>query len=114
MRLNVGMKWVKRVCICIALVLLIYWLAIIIATELMRHHEQTLDFLGGVDSIKHWFILMRIAIYAGCYFLCGWLMRLIQPKATPDSIKTARAVLIRLFIVYELFFGINIIAFLSH
>ena len=114
MSLNVGLKWVKRVCIGIALILLIYWLAIIIATELMRHHERTLEFLGGIDSIKHWFILMRLTIYAACYFLCGWFMKFLRSTVTTETIKTTRTALLRLFIVYELFFGINIVAFLTH
>lgn len=114
MRPSAGLKWFKRVGICLALFLLIYWLAIVIATELMRHHERTLEFLGGIDSIKHWFILMRLSIYAACYFLCGWFMKLLRPNVTTETVKTGRTVLLRLFIVYELFFGINIIAFLTH
>lgn len=114
MRPKIGLTWIKRVCIGIALILLIYWLAIIMATELIRHHQRTLEFLGGIDSIKHWFVLMRLTIYSVCYFLCGWFMALLRPNVTAETIQTTRRVLLRLFIVYELFFGINIIAFLSH
>ena len=106
-------KWLKRLGVCVVVFLVLYWLSITIATELMRHREKTLEMLAGIEAIKHWFFLMRLAIYVGFYVIWGWMLKKLKPGITTVNIMETRKLLVRFFIVYELFFGVNIIAFLQ-
>jgi|GEM_PF-2271064 len=90
----------------------LYWLSITLATELLRHREKTLDALTSIDAIKHWFFVMRLALYIGCYAACAWIMRRLNPEINAERFAQTRKLLIRFFIVYELFFGINVLALL--
>ncbi len=107
-----SIKWIKRFGVCVVVLLVCYWLSITIATELMRHRERTLEILAGIESIKHWFFLMRLMIYVGFYIAWGWMLKKLKPEISTEHITETRKLLVRFFIVYELFFGINIIAFL--
>ena len=102
----------KRLGLGVVILLLFYWLSITFATELLRHREKTLEVLAGIDAIKHWFFVMRLAIYVGFYFAWSWMLRKYKPDISSETIVETRKFLVRFFIVYELFFGINIIAFL--
>ena len=106
------LQWLKRLGLGVVILLLFYWLSITFATELLRHREKTLEVLAGIDAIKHWFFVMHLAIYVGFYLAWGWILRKYKPEIRSDTIVETRTFLVRFFIVYELFFGINIIAFL--
>jgi hypothetical protein len=115
MRIRKGnLKRLKMLCLGLAVILLLMWLSMTFATELFKHRERTLDFLAGVDSIKHWFIVMRLSIYLGVYFAWQYILRWLKPDISDDKIIYGRRMLIRLFIAYELLFGVNIIAWIMH
>lgn len=98
----------------LVILLLLMWLSMTFATELFKHREKTLDFVAGVDSIKHWFIVMRLSIYLCIYFAWSYILRWLKPDISEDKIVDGRRILLRLFIAYELLFGINIISWIMH
>lgn len=94
--------------------LLCAWLAMVFATALLKHQTATLDFLSGIESIKHWFIVARIAFYASVLALWPWILRHFKPTLSNDNVRLSRQMMLRFFIVYELLFGINIIQWILH
>ncbi len=105
-------KTLKAFGIYVIAVLLLMWLLMTIATELLKNQEQTLEFLTGIDSIKPWFFMLRLALYATIYVCWRLILTKLQPTVSDAKIVYGRRILVRLFIVYELFFGINIISWL--
>jgi hypothetical protein len=106
-------KQLKWLGLAVMTLLVLYWLTITLATELVRQREKTLEVLAGIESIKHWFCFMRFVIYVGFYAAWGVILRKYKPTMSEATIVATRRVLVRFFIVYEVFFGINIIAFLQ-
>jgi hypothetical protein len=107
-------KMLKVFGIGLVVLLLGMWLAMTLATELFKHREQTLDFVAGVNSIKHWFILMRLSLYVSVYFTWRYILTWLKPDISEETIVYGRRMLVRLFIAYELLFGINIINWITH
>jgi hypothetical protein len=89
-----------------------YWFALPLAAELVRHPEQTLSVLAWIESYKRWFFVVRVSVYASVYFFWGWILQRCKPDISTHMIVDTRKVLVRFFIVYEVFFGFNIIALL--
>lgn len=108
-----NMKTLKAFGVYVVAVLLLMWLLMTIATELFKHQERTLDFLTGIDSIKPWFFVLRLALYSTIYLCWRLILTKLQPSVSEEKIIYGRRILIRLFIVYELFFGINIIGWIT-
>lgn len=108
------LKTIKVVGIWLIVLLLCIWLSMTLATELFRHRDQTLDFVAGIDAIKHWFIVMRLTIYFVIYFGWRFILTRLRPNITEEKVVYGRRMLVRLFIVYELLFGINIVNWISH
>jgi len=101
----------KQFAIAIVIFLVLFYLSLNLIVELLKHRTQTLEFLVGIDHIKPWFFVMRLTIYLTSYVMCGWLFKKLQPNTSDDKIALTRSCLVKFFMIYELLFGINIMAF---
>lgn len=104
---------IKKIGLFIVVVLALMWLILTLATELMRHQQQTMEFLAGIESIKHWLILVRLVVYFSLYQLWEKILRRYKPEASDELVKDTRNMVLRFCLVYELFFGINILAWIA-
>lgn len=109
MRINT----LKKIGIVIVIALVLMWLSLTIATELLRHHEKTMEYLAGIESIKHWLILVRLTVYVVLYLSWGTIMCHFKPTISEELIKDSRAMVLRFCLVYEIFVGINIIEWMT-
>ena len=105
-------KWAKWIGIAVILMLVVWWMSLNVVTELLKHRELTFSFLTGIDSYKHYFLVMRLSIYVFFYLIWKSLLRKLKPNVSDENIAQSKKFLVRFFIVYELFFGINILAFI--
>jgi hypothetical protein len=87
-----------------------YWLALPVIAQLLRHPDHTLSVLAWIDAYKQWFFVVRFSVYAGVYGYWDRLLRCYKPDIANEVIIHTRKFLVRFFIVYELFFGIHVIA----
>lgn len=108
------LKTIKKVGIGFAILLFLVWLSMTLAIELLQRRERTLDLVAGIDSIKHWFIVMRLSIYLSIYFGWRYILIWLKPDISESRVVYGRRMLVRVFIAYELMFGINIIAWITH
>lgn len=106
-------KTLKKWGIFIVVVLVLFWLSLTIATELLRQNQRTMEFLAGIESIKHWLILVRLTVYFILYQSWGSLLRHFKPTISDELVKDSRNMMMRFCLVYELFVGINIIAWMT-
>lgn len=105
------MSRLKQFVIAIVILLVLFYLSLNLIIELLSHRTQTLEFLASIDHIKPWFFVMRVTIYLASYFMCAWLLKKLQPNTSDENIALTRSCLVKFFIVYEVLFGINVMAF---
>lgn len=105
MRINT----LKKIGLMIVVILVVVWLSLTIATELMRHQVKTMEWLAGIESIKHWLILVRLVVYFSLYKLWGTILRHYKPTISDELVTDSRNMMLRFCLVYEIFIGINIL-----
>jgi hypothetical protein len=68
------------------------------------------DLVQGIPGLLMFFI--RLGVYASLYFALPTLIRKKRPTVSADFIHRARLLLLRILVVYEVLFGINLISIL--
>lgn len=106
-----GIAWF---CSVLLVIFLLLWLAIVVAKLLLHHGQQASDYLHRIESIKAYFFIVRFTIYICIYCTWGWIVHLFKPDVPEENIIGSRKVIVRFFVVYEVFFGFNVIAFIVH
>jgi len=87
-----------------------FLLAISIGSALLSSSAELINVANNIQSIPVIFMFcLRLCIYTGLYFSLPMLIRKKRPTASPKIIQCAQNVLLRILLVYELLFGINIV-----
>jgi hypothetical protein len=68
------------------------------------------DLVQGIPGLAMFFI--RLSVYASLYFALPTIIRKKRPGVSADFIHRARLLLLRILVVYEVLFGINVISIL--
>jgi hypothetical protein len=105
-----NLKKIKKVGVNLMVLLGALGLAVILGAALLNHRAQAVSFISNIEAIKPWLIVMRLALYLSIYSAWRFVLTRLKPDVSEVNIVEGRRLLVRLFIAYELLFGINIIA----
>lgn len=106
-------KLTKRFLAVLLLMLLALVLILVFGILLADSSTKIIPLLIHIESWSKWHLFgVRLVVYAVLVFGLSHWIRYKRPDAKPEMINRARWLVIKVLIIYELLFGINVIGVL--
>ncbi len=106
-------KLTKRFFVVLLLSLLVLVLMVVFGILLADSSTNIIPVLIQIESWSKWHLFgVRLAVYVILVFGLSYWIRYKRPGAKPEMINRARWLVIKVLVIYELLFGVNVIGVL--